>query len=364
MATAIWMNPGTADTGDTSAFNTIIGTVTSATDQAFTGLYSLKFDMTGTPTTASATTPVILADTGRRISWRRRIDTATTGEDIILSVLTSAPLGIFNIRLTTGGQLTIHLASGTLLATGTKVLAVNTWYRLTLSYTITSTSVYSIQMYVDGVADVGIVNGTTLARTGSDHLTFTMGGGANAANAHSWVDDIYVDNGSDLLDTGNVRVAAKRPFANGTTNGFSTQIGAGGSSYGTGHAPQVNERALSQSNGWSMIGAGSAITEEYNIENPSVGDLSIPLPGIVGVMGWVFAKSLAGETASIILNNVTSNISLTSTATYFFTIGSVYPAAAGKDIGIITDTSLTTVSLYECGVCVAWLPTQPFFAMF
>ena len=59
------------------------------------------------------------------------------------------------------------------------------------------------------------------------------------------------------LDPGAILVTAKRPFTNGTTeDGFTTQIGASGSGYGSGHTPQVNERPLSQTNGWSVIGAG------------------------------------------------------------------------------------------------------------
>ncbi|WP_323162301.1 hypothetical protein, partial [Pseudomonas fluorescens] len=80
-----------------------------------------------------------------------------------------------------------------------------------------------------------------------------------------------VDDSSALTDPGNIWVAAKRPNANGTTNGFTTQIGSGGSGYGSGHSPQVNERALSTTNGWSMVGAGAAVTEEYNIESKSTG---------------------------------------------------------------------------------------------
>src|SRR6185436_9856514 len=124
--------------------------------------------------------------------------------------------------------------------------------------------------------------------------------------------DHYVDSSASLTDTGNIWVTAKRPNANGTTNGFTTQIGSGGSGYGTGHSPQVNERVLSTTNGWSMVGAGSAVTEEYNIESAAAGDIDISSANYVDVMGWVYASSLVNETASIIVNGVSSNISLTS----------------------------------------------------
>ena len=109
-----------------------------------------------------------------------------------------------------------------------------------------------------------------------------------------------------------------------------------------------------------MIGAGSAVTEEYNIESTTTGDISINSANslIVDYMGWVSASSLVGETAQLILNGVNKAISLTSTNTVFTSYANshTYPAGTGADIGIITDTSLTTVSLYECGVIVAFKP--------
>ncbi len=171
--------------------------------------------------------------------------------------------------------------------------------------------------------------------------------------------DIYIDSSNSLTDTGDVWVTAKRPNANGTTNGFSTQIGAGGSGYGTGHSPQVNERALSNTNGWSMIGAGSAVTEEYNIENKSTGDIDISSATIVDWLGWADMKSLAGETVQVILDGVNTAQAITSSETLYFKVkgSATYPSGTGADIGITTDTSLTTVSLYECGVVVAYIPS-------
>ena len=68
-------------------------------------------------------------------------------------------------------------------------------------------------------------------------------------------------------------------------------------------------------------------------------------------MGWLRAKSLASETGQIVLAGGTSNISLTSTITTFTKMkGSTTYPAGGTDIGIVTSTGLTTVSLYECGI--------------
>jgi hypothetical protein len=193
-------------------------------------------------------------------------------------------------------------------------------------------------------------------------LQFVAGIGLGA-NQDVWIDDVFVDDGSDHADPGttnvnSLRVTNKRPFANGTTNGFTTQIGSGGSGYGSGHAPQVNEQPLSVTNGWAMIGAGSAVTEEYTIEGGTVGDFSLAGYRIVDYMGWVYAKSLASETAQIKVGGSASNISLTSTNTLFTkpSGSQVYPSG-GTDIGVVTATDLTTVSLYEAGVLLALEPS-------
>lgn len=365
--TATFMESGTDATQTIAFYASSIGTVTSATDWSATGPRSVKFDVTGTPAAAQVTTPAgVLGDAGRRPCVRRRFDTLPTGDDVIFTIQTSAVLGVFNIRLTSGGLLKIVLANGTTLVTGSKVLAVNVPYRICFPYTVTSTSVYTVKVLINGVLDSSVVNGTALARTGTDRLVLGMST-TNSANAHAWIDDLYIDNGSTLDDPGDIHVTAKRPFANGTANGFTTQIGSGPApnGIGSGHAPNVSEEPLSQSFGWSFLTALATVTEEYNIENPAAGDLSVSLPGLKGVMGWIFAGSALSETGKILVQNVTSNISLTSTPAFFFAIGSnTYPAGVGSDIGMQTDSSsTTTVSLYECGIVVAYVQTGNFFRL-
>ena len=233
---------------------------------------------------------------------------------------------------------------------------VGVWYRLSLCWKITSTTVNDLRLFKDGSLDITVTN-ATINQVSTQCLQ--VGNGNADTTLDLRLSDIYVDDSNSLSDPGNIWVTAKRPNANGTTNGFTTQIGAGGSGYGSGHSPQVNERALSQSNGWSMVGAGSAITEEYNIENKNVGDINITSSTIVDFMGWLFAKALAGETATMILAGASfANLILTSTPTMFTNIAgsTTYPPSSGTDIGIITTTALTTVSLYECGIIIAYIP--------
>lgn len=294
----------------------------------------------------------IVQDSGVRTSFYFYMNALPTATATVMQTETiSTP--VQRIRVTSGGVLQLW-TSTVQIGTNGATLSAGTWYRVCLAYTITSSSVNRFELFVDAVSSISVTNSTGIG-TGASDLVWTN------ANTDTTLDfrisDVYIDNSSSLTDTGNIWVTAKRPNANGTTNGFTTQIGAGGSGYGTGHAQQVNERPLSNTNGWSMIGAGSAITEEYNVENVSTGDMNITGKTIVDYIGWVDTKSLIAETAQIIVNNVTSNIAVTTAETIFTKVAgsATYLAGTGTDIGIVTSTTVTTVSLYECGIMVAFI---------
>lgn len=359
MAATVFMFDGTDATQDLSAFvpvTTGTGVVSSATDQSFTGPRSLKLFTGSSAGNAQFNKSGILSDAGTRISVRMRFDVLPSPNSLILRLNT--PQSQASLVLNSSGVLTLT-PFGLSGVNGTAVLSVNTWHRIAVSYVISSTTVWRYKVYVDSVLDIDINSTGTLSRIGTTRLDLCAAPGFGN-NASVWFDDLYIDNGSDYADPGDIRVTSKRPVANGTTNGFTTQIGAGGSGYGSGHAPQVNEQPLSATNGWSMVGAGAAVTEEYTIEGAAVGDVDISPFVLVDYMGWLFAKSLASETAQIKVGGSASNISLTSTSTYFFKIkGSATYPAGGTDIGIVTATDLTTVSLYEAGVLFAYKMIAP-----
>lgn len=364
MATT-FMESGSDATQGTEFFNAIFGTGTVASDtaQARTGPRSIKI-------TTHATTGVgnelllsnVLFDTGFRSCWAIRFtDLPTTnGARLWKGEQVSDGSAILQLVITTGGVL--QLANGDTDAqygSNGSTLTTGIWYHLCIVGTVTSTTVNEFRMFLNGVLDISLTN-VTLPFNGFKDLIYSfkdyVGTMGNSKVAH--LDDFYIDDSSALTYPGNIRITAKRPNANGTTVGFTTQIGVGGSGYGTGHSPQVNEQPLSTTNGWSMIGAGSAVTEEYNIENASTGDVGIPVGSVlVDYMGWVYAKSSGSQTASIVVNNSASNISLTTTNTMFTKVAgaTTYPAGTGTDIGIITTTALQTVSLYECGIIFAYI---------
>lgn len=355
MAVTKFIEAGFSATFSSLFYTNTTGTVASATDHpvAMTGGRSLKCSSGAGNATAGARKTGIMADAGRRGSFSFIIDTIPTTMANIFMITQSGGTNVFRIRLNTNGKLQFE-GIGATAVNGTTVLAVNTRYRISFGYTLTNTTTYRFDVYVDGVSQ-GSATAGTLTNTTSDRI-YVGFSSAPGANINAWYGDIYIDDGTDYADVGDIRVTAKRPNANGTTNGFTTQIGSGGSGYGSGHSPQVNERALFTPNGWSIIGAGSAVTEEYNIESAATGDVDISAATIRDYTGWVYAKALASETGQIIVNGASSNISLVSSDTLFTKIAgsTTYPAGTGTDIGIVTDTTLTTVSLYEAGVMVAY----------
>jgi hypothetical protein len=373
MPTTTFLDPGTDATQDLTFWPNIDvsagGTAASASDQAHTGTRSLKLDTTGTPHTVFlGSGDGVCADAGTRCSfWMRLGATPSTNMCVLLINQAVFGSGVLGLGVTSSGKIELlngFNAASAIGAAGATTIAATTWTRIGMSWVITTTTNWTCKIYINGVLELTRTNAdATLLHTATSEFGPTLSkalSGDTISNLQVWYDDIYLDNGTDLADPGDIRVTAKRPVSNGTTNGFTTQIGAGGSGYGSGHASQVNEQPLSQTNGWSMVGAGSAVTEEYSVENAATGDVNITGLTLYDWMGWAFASALAGETASLIVGGSTSNAALTSTPTLFMAAkGSTTYPAGGTDIGLITTTALTTVSLYECGVVVAYNPTAP-----
>lgn len=299
-----------------------------------------------------------IANAGGRFSMYIYLVALPNATSTIWQAKTNGDIGKWTLRLTSAGVLQLWNATTAQIGTNGSTLSTGVWYRISLAFVTTSTVANEFRLFKDGVLDISVTN-ATITITGAGYLL--IGNNAGNATLDLRFSDHYLDDSSSLVDTGNIWVTAKRPIANGTTNGFTTQVGSGGSGYGTGHSPQVNERPLSVTDGWSIVGSGSAVTEEYNIENTSTGDIDISSATIVDYLGWASAKSLLSESGSIIVNGVSSIISLSTTTTLFKKIAgsSSYPAGTGTDIGIVTTTALTTVSLFECGVVVAYIPAVP-----
>lgn len=300
----------------------------------------------------------VFADAGSRVSFYLYIQTLPGANDTIwVDAQTGfSATGPFRMRLTSAGI--IQLTNGTVqIGSNGSTLSVGQWYRISIAWGITSTSVNTIKTWVNGVSDITISNASLGSTAGVDMVLGNASGDGTASYRFS---DIYIDSNTSVTDPGNVWVTAKRPLSNGSANGFTTQIGAGGSGYGTGHAPQVNERALSTTNGWSLNTA-SAITEEYSIEGKPTGDIDISGATIIDYMGWIYAASTLSETCKIILSGISTNITTVAATPTMFKVtanSSTYPAG-NTDIGMTSAAVSTTYQLYEAGVVVAYIPNGP-----
>lgn len=346
---------GTDATHDTIAFTPATqngGTVATATDQQYTGPRSLKLSTGATPGTAQATFAGVLADSGRRISVRVRADSTPAATAQFLIIRNSSASVVFNVGLNTSRQL-VATPVGLSAVTGTTVLATNAWHRITASFVFTSTSSWRVKLYIEGVQELDVNSTGTMTRVGASQLVL-LNQAASGSNTNNWFDDVYVDDGDDYTDPGDIRVTSKRVFANGTSNQFGSQVGSGNSGYGTGHADEVNEQPASTTNGWATTTSG--LTEEYTVEGASVGDVDIS-SGVtyVGSMAWIYTATVGGTpTVTMIHRGATGSVTLPLANTYSYLGGlsASYPAG-NTDVGLTT-TDTNTVNLWEAGLLVAY----------
>ena len=341
-------------TQGTEFYSTVQGTVATDAVVFNTGTRSLKFTSGAAAQDADVKTPAgVLADAGSRVSFFFRItDAPTTRVELALFQNSAESANIFAVGFTSAGKIRLGSGSGAELVLGTTTFSTGVWYRLTVSYTISSTSVNAFKIYVNGVIEINTTN-KTLPTTGTSKLCLGSQGSQQGNSKVLNISDIYVDDSSDLGDPGDIRVTAKRPYGDGSVVGWTTQVGSSGSGYGGGHTPQINERPLSTTNGWST--ASTSTTEEYSIESRSRGAVDVTGLEIVECMGWVYAKASTSVTGSIVVLGSSSNISMTTTNTMFTkAAGSTSYPGGGTDIGVISSSSAATSTLYEGGIHIAY----------
>lgn len=361
---AVWMEAGTDATQDLSFFSSTSGTVASASDQAHTGLRSLKLS-TGSPAADAQAQAPVLNDAGRRISLWVRFGAAPSSSSVAFVLCLAADgNGIHQLRLSASRkvvQLIYDSGSTFPQVTGTAVLELNTWHRITLSYIVTSTTNFTFKCYVNGVLDSTMAYTTNaLARTGTNKLVCyaqsTIG-----ANVDTWFDDIYVDDGSDCSDTGDVRVTAKRPNAN-STNTFDTTTSTTNSGYGTGNSIYVNQRPLSTTGARRHNGTGTA-TENYAIENAATGDVDLTNRALVARLSWMHASGVSTDTLFDNNGSATPASGNVGSAGIYYKVSTstTYPSNPATGMGRPTGNA-TDAILNECGVMIAYTAFNPAWA--
>lgn len=330
--------------------------------------HSIRFIPSASPlnllTFSSANNGAALNIAGFRANFYIYVVAMPTSGNFLWYVDTIYAEGV-GIKLLSTGALQLWSMNNSVQVGGNSAAGLITtgqWYRISIAASQTSTSVNAYNLWVNGSLALGLTNVAMNSVTGSSfRITPNTSTSAGFDVRYS---DMYCDDNTGLADPGNIYITAKRPVANGSLNQFTTQIGAGGSGYGSGHSPQVNERPLSITNGWAVTPV-AVQTEEFTLEAINVGDHDLTLDTIIDYMGW--ASVISASTSNtpvqhIIVNGVASAVTANASAIVFRAFGNsaAYPTALNA-IGF--DAAFTTtghqVSLYECGVQVAYLPAVP-----
>jgi hypothetical protein len=251
MANVIFQEPGTDATFDFSFYAATAGTVAS-TSLAHTGPRAIELNTNNPAVNASVSTPTgIFADAGRRLSFWFRFDTNPGANRVFFDLLNGSAANVGQLRLNAVSALNFFPTGSASSTSGTTVLDPNTWYRITLAYTITNTTTWRFEVYLNGSVEISIDSTGTLTNTGTSQGVFRIPA-TWGTSTKVWFDDIYIDDGTDYSDTGDVRVTAKLPIAE-NVNGFDTAVGA---ARGATDYTNVNERGLSETNGWEHRGVG------------------------------------------------------------------------------------------------------------
>lgn len=358
---------GESGTRNTAWYETLAGAVTVDTGVTLDGNATLKLDTSSPAATATATTTKsgAIADAGRRITRYVRFSAlpAATRFHTLLAVQNSGGTSVLSLGLDSNGKLVLSSGIAAIGAVGSTTLSASTWYRVALSYTITSTTNWQARVYLGQAGDSPAYSGAlemsrsnadaTLSATTSDRLTCTLPLNVGA-NITLNVTHTVVDDATDLADPGNRKTTAKLPTTT-TTNNFDGTVGTGA----------VNERPVSTTNGKSHANT-TDVDQDYEIEAASAGDADLTGATLVGNVAWIWATlgSLTGTPSTNIIRNGARETGTWDAASanvaQLFTVVSTsatYPANAnGKNIGSSSSVIAADTFLYDCGVIIVYTP--------
>ncbi len=206
-------------------FTTTSGTVTvDTTVKRGTNAASFKLNTSSPAVGALLEKDDIMADAGRRCSFWCNVPSVSPDADFpLLAIRTSGGTAVVRAWLTTAGKLKLE-GVGATVVTGTSTVNINTWFRLAVSYTIASTTSFELRLYLNGVSEISISSNGTLTSTGTSQ--FLPQANVNAGiNFIIYMDEFYIDNGTDLDDPGNIAITPKLYGAN-YTNQWDTIVGS------------------------------------------------------------------------------------------------------------------------------------------
>lgn len=349
----IFLDPGGDAVGAIGYFNiiTVTGSASATydTSQHAVGVGSYRFEVNAVDSDSYAETTSILGQQGHcRVSFYFRYDLIPDSPTTILQGLDVDHLDLFRLVIVPEGDgVVVALQDEALtLYPGVIELLPETWNRISFSYIEHDLDDTDIKVYVNGVEEVSVTalpSGDT-----SPAIPYLRYGVILNPTIDSvcWFDQIYVDDGDDLADPGDILITAKLP-ATVNDNNWNATVGTGA----------INERPLSETN-YQQHTASSGVRQTYTLQTAAVGDVDLTGNFIIGYMGWIWAKKGPGDDGdlpALIVNNTVQPIILTASPKLFRlpVTSSAYPSHAAG-IGMRSNEEAADTFLYECGVVIAY----------
>ncbi len=333
MANTIWMESGTDATAGLEFWTSSSG-ASSSTAASRTGPRSVALTNVGTIMKAG-----VLADAGRRITFGFRCDSLPAATAALVNLVNGAAGNMIRLRLQADGKLQICNAANSVTVVGTTAINTGSFNRIAISFVVTSGTNWTCKVYLNGAAgpEITATNSNFSITPGLVDLRF------DAPDVACYLDDIYVDNGTDNLDPGNISVTAKLP-ANDNAHTWSTIIGSdpgAGSRY-----TLVDDRPVDDTKGVQETGT-SQVTESFTLQTASAGDVDLTGVTILSRIGWVRMQRGLGVgevVAQVTPQEVTPPSAATSRT---FTPGVAIPAGCTVVLAIGTDDNLSITSVTD-----------------
>lgn len=278
----VFIESGGDATGGIEFYSFSVGTnvPTSSTTVAKTGSRSIRFQGNGK---SYLTKLGVMADAGRRIQAHFRLTALPLNSYVPIIEVTKGNSEVYSVRLNSAGKVQLF-ASGVLVATGTTTIATGTWYKIALSFAITSATVNSAKVWLDAALEATGTN-VTLGVTGCNNLNLGwITDPGLLSTDFMYMDNVYVDDSTAVTDPGEIMVTAKKPDGTGTNN-FDTIIGGAP----TNRWDHVDDVPLNIATGFSH-NAATLVAESFALQAAAVGEVDLTSETILGRTAWIYAK--------------------------------------------------------------------------